>query len=679
MPHPTYPHLFEPLDLGFTQLKNRILMGSMHTNLEERPGGFARLAEFYAQRAQAGVALIVTGGIAPNESGVVFQGAAQLTNDEEAAAHRQVTDAVHQAGGKICLQILHTGRYAFSPKIVAPSAIQAPITPFTPRELTDAEIQQQLDDYARCARLAQQAGYDGVEVMGSEGYLINQFLSLRTNQRQDQWGGAFENRMRFAVEAVRRVREATGEAFILIFRLSMLDLVEDGSTWDEVVCLAKAVEAAGATLINTGIGWHEARVPTIATSVPRAAFTRITEKMRSEVKIPLITTNRINMPETAEAVLAQGQADMVSMARPFLADAQWVAKAQRNESAAINTCIACNQACLDQIFMGKVTSCLVNPKACHETEFQPESVSQAQRIAVIGGGMAGMACAVEAASLGHQVTLFEASERLGGQFNLASEIPGKEEFKETLRYFEHQLHSLGVTVKLNSRPEIEDLNGFDQRVVATGVRPRVPEIAGVDHAKVLTYAEAIATPEKLGAKVAILGAGGIGFDVAELLVQPQGHAASLDAAVFAQEWGVDFSVSQPGGLQRPQAPQPAREVYLLQRKTSKPGKGLGKTTGWIHRASLKAYQVKFLTGCEYQRIDDEGLHLLHQGEAQCLAVDQVVLCTGQESVTQLYESLQQAGLSAHLIGGAELAAELDARRAIAQGVTLAQTWGQVIS
>ncbi|WP_114418091.1 NADPH-dependent 2,4-dienoyl-CoA reductase [Marinospirillum perlucidum] len=670
MSQETFPHVFAPLDLGFTQLKNRVLMGSMHTNLEETPGGFERLAAFYGERAAAGVGLIVTGGIAPNDAGVVFQGSAKMTTPEEAAEHRKVTEAVHAAGGKICMQILHTGRYAYSPNLVAPSPLQAPINPFTPKELTDEGVEEQLDAYVKASSLAQEAGYDGVEIMGSEGYLINQFLSLRTNQREDRWGGSFANRSRFAIEAVKRVRAAVGEKFIIIFRLSMIDLVEEGSNWEEVVTLAKAIEKAGASLINTGIGWHESRVPTIATSVPRAAFTQVTQRMKKEVNIPLITTNRINMPEVAEEVLAEGHADMVSMARPFLADAHWVSKAAANKSDEINTCIACNQACLDQIFMGKVTSCLVNPRACHETELVSAPAAQTKKIAVVGAGMAGLSCATQAASRGHEVTLFEKAAEIGGQFNLARQIPGKEEFSETLRYFRKQVELTGVDLKLNTQVTAEQLKGFDEVVVATGVTPRIPAIPGVDHPKVVTYPEAIRHPENLGQQVALLGAGGIGFDVAELLVKVHERGEPQSKEEFFKEWGVDLDVSQPGGLAQPEKPAAAREVYLLQRKSSKPGKGLGKTTGWIHRAALKAHDVKMLAGCEYLKIDDEGLHLRLDGEVHCLAVDKVVLCTGQEEVQDLYTQLQAQGVSSHLIGGAEVAAELDAKRAIEQGYRL---------
>ncbi|MYL22428.1 FAD-dependent oxidoreductase [Halomonas alkaliantarctica] len=664
-----YPHLFQPLTLGPLRLSNRVLMGSMHTNLEEAPEGFARLAAFYAERVRAGVGMIVTGGIAPNAEGAVFQGANALTDEVQLAEHRQVVDAVHREGGYLCMQILHAGRYAYSPELVAPSAIQAPINPFTPRALSTEEVEQQINDYVRCARLAQAAGYDGVEIMGSEGYLINQFICRRTNHRDDQWGGSFDNRCRFALEIVRRVRDAVGPNFALIFRLSMIDLVDEGSSWEEVVTLAKAIEAAGADALNTGIGWHEARVPTIVTSVPRAAFTQVTQKLRAEVRIPLITTNRVNMPEVAERVLAQDHADMVSMARPFLADAEWVAKARDGKADEINTCIACNQACLDHTFAGKLTSCLVNPRACHETEFALEAAATPKRIAVVGGGPAGLATAVSAAQCGHRVTLFERNAELGGQFNFARNIPGKEEFNETLRYFHVMLEKHAVAVRLNTSASAEQLADFDEVVLATGVRPRELSLPGADHPKVLSYAEAIIQPERVGHKVAIIGAGGIGFDVAERLVTQE--ATALDLAAWCDEWGVDLSVSQRGGLKTPTPPKVPREVTLLQRKTSKPGKHLGKTTGWVHRASLKQHGVAMLAGCEYVKIGDEGLHILHEEAPQTLSVDTVVVCAGQESVRELLGPLERRGVRAHLIGGAFEAAELDAKRAIDQGMRLA--------
>jgi 2,4-dienoyl-CoA reductase (NADPH2) len=664
-----YPHLFQPLTLGPLSLPNRVLMGSMHTNLEEAPDGFTRLAAFYAERVRAGVGLIVTGGIAPNAQGAVFQGANALTDETQLAEHRHVVDAVHREGGHLCMQILHAGRYAYSPDLVAPSPIQAPINPFAPRELSGDEVEQQIHDYVRCARLAKAAGYDGVEIMGSEGYLINQFLCRRTNQREDQWGGCFDNRSRFAIEIVRRVREAVGPGFALIFRLSMIDLVDEGSSWDEVVTLAKAIEAAGADALNTGIGWHEARVPTIVTSVPRAAFTQVTQKLRAEVKIPLITTNRINMPEVAERVLAAGHADMVSMARPFLADPEWVAKAYAGKANEINTCIACNQACLDHTFAGKLTSCLVNPRACHETEFTLEPAAAPKRVAVVGGGPAGLATAVSAASRGHHVTLFERSAELGGQFNYARKIPGKEEFNETLRYYRVMLDKYAVKVRLNTAASAEQLADFDDVVLATGVRPRELALPGADHPKVLSYAEAITQPERVGHKVAIIGAGGIGFDVAELLVTQD--ATALDLTAWCNEWGVDLSVSQRGGLKAPTPPQVPREVTMLQRKTSKPGKHLGKTTGWVHRVSLKQHDVTMLAGCEYVTIDNAGLHITHQEAPQTLAVDTVVVCAGQESVRELLEPLKRRGVNVHVIGGADEAAELDAKRAIDQGTRLA--------
>ena len=666
---PAYPHLFRPLTVGHLTLPNRVLMGSMHTNLEEAPNGFARLAAFYAERARAGVSLIVTGGIAPNAEGAVFQGANALTDTSQLAQHRQVVEAVHAEGGHLCMQILHAGRYAYSPELVAPSAIQAPINPFTPRALTGDEVEQQIEDYVRCARLAQQAGYDGVEVMGSEGYLINQFICRRTNQRDDAWGGDFECRVRFPLEIVKRIRAAVGERFLVMFRLSMIDLVEEGSSWEEVVALGEAIEAAGADVINTGIGWHEARVPTIVTSVPRAAFSDVTRRMRAALSIPLITTNRINMPDVAERVLAEGHADMVSMARPFLADPDWVRKAEAGLADEINTCIACNQACLDHTFAGKLTSCLVNPRACHETELTLTPAQSVKRVAVVGGGPAGLATATAAASRGHQVVLFERRDELGGQFNYARKIPGKEEFNETLRYFRVMLDKHDVEVRLNTAATLEALAEFDEVVIATGVMPRELTLPGADHPSVLSYAEAIERPERVGPTVAVIGAGGIGFDVSELLAH-EGHPA-LDLAAWCDEWGVDLAVGERGGLKAPEPPASPRDIVMLQRKTSKPGKNLGKTTGWVHRASLKQRGVKTLTGCEYLKIDDQGLHIRRDGQEQVLDVASIVVCAGQESVRELIAPLEQAGRRVHVIGGADEAAELDAKRAIDQGTRLA--------
>jgi len=672
-----YPHLLAPLDLGFTTLRNRTLMGSMHTGLEERPEGFERMAAYFAERARGGVGLMVTGGIAPNEEGAVYAGAAKLTTEQEAERHRVVTEAVHQADGKICLQILHAGRYAYSPKQVAPSAIRAPINPFTPHALDEEGIEKQIADFVCCAKLAQFAGYDGVEIMGSEGYFINQFLVAQTNQRDDRWGGSYANRMRLAVEIVRRVREAVGARFILIFRLSMLDLVQQGSDWDEVVTLAKAVEQAGATLINTGIGWHEARIPTIATKVPRAAFTQVTAKLRGEVGIPLITTNRINTPEVAEAVLAAGDADMVSMARPFLADPEFVNKASADLASRINTCIGCNQACLDHTFAGKLTSCLVNPRACHETELTYVPTRQPRRIAVVGAGPAGLACASVAAERGHQVTLFDAAPEIGGQFNVAKRVPGKEEFAETLRYFEHRLRDLEVQVRLGQRVDAETLRAgeYDEVVLATGISPRVPAIPGIDHPKVLSYLDVLRERRPVGPRVAVIGAGGIGFDTSEYLVHA-GPATSLDRDAFWAEWGIDTRLEARGGVAgvRPRPAPAAREVYLLQRSASKVGDGLGKTTGWIHRAGLKQRGVHMLNSVEYLKIDDAGLHVrIAGGEPQVLEVDNVVICAGQEPLRDLYEALVASGQSTHLVGGADVAAELDAKRAINQASRLAAT------
>ncbi|HDL7980627.1 TPA: NADPH-dependent 2,4-dienoyl-CoA reductase [Yersinia enterocolitica] len=667
-----YPHLLAPLNLGFTTLKNRVLMGSMHTGLEELPDGPQRLAAFYAERAAGGVGLIVTGGIAPNKKGVVYQGASVLNDATQVPHHQIVTDAVHLAGGKIALQILHAGRYSYQKQPVAPSALQAPINPFAPQELSHDEVLQTIADFANCARLAKQAGYDGVEVMGSEGYLINQFLTARTNHRNDEWGGDFTRRMRFAVEIVRAVREATGPDFILIYRLSMLDLVEDGSSWDEIEQLARAVEQAGATLINTGIGWHEARIPTIATMVPRAGFSWVTRKLMGKVNIPLITTNRINNPAVAEQVLTDGCADMVSMARPFLADAAFVQKAAQDRADEINTCIGCNQACLDQIFDGKLTSCLVNPRACRETEMPILPTETPKRLAVVGSGPAGLAFAVTAASRGHQVTLFDAATDIGGQFNIAKQIPGKEEFYETLRYFRRQLVLHGVIQQLNTPVQPSQLADFDEIILACGIQPRLPAIKGIDHPNVLTYLDVLRDKKPVGKRVAIIGAGGIGFDTAEYLSQSV-DSSSLDSRAFSHEWGIDRDLAHRGGLspEGGKAHPSPREIFLLQRKTSKVGEGLGKTTGWIHRTSLAMRGVKMLNSVSYESIDDEGLHIIRAEQASCLPVDTIIICAGQEPRRELHQPLLDMGKTVHLIGGADVAAELDARRAIDQGTRLA--------
>ncbi|MFF7607711.1 FAD-dependent oxidoreductase [Streptomyces parvulus] len=665
-----YPHLLSPLDLGFTTLPNRVLMGSMHVGLEEAENGFERMAAFYAERARGGVGLIVTGGIAPNDEGRPYPGGARLTTEDEAARHRVVTDAVHREGGRIALQILHFGRYAYHADLVAPSALQAPISPHVPRELTDAEIERTVDDYARTARLARAAGYDGVEIMGSEGYLINEFIAARTNHRTDRWGGSYENRTRFPLEIVRRVREAVGEDFIVVYRLSMLDLVPGGSTLDEVVTLAKAVEAAGATIINTGIGWHEARIPTIATSVPRGAYTWVTRRLMGEVTVPLVTTNRINTPEVAERLLAEGAADMVSMARPMLADPDFVAKAAAGRPEDINTCIGCNQACLDHTFSGQITSCLVNPRACHETELVLTPTRRRKRVAVVGAGPAGLACAVSAAERGHDVTLYDAAAEVGGQLNVARKVPGKQEFDETLRYFRTRLSALGVDVRLNTRVAAGDLTGHDEVVVATGVTPRTPDIPGIDHPSVVGYLDVLRDSASVGDRVAVLGAGGIGFDVAEYLTDG-GDKAHEDPSAYFRLWGVDMDYRAAGGLAAPERPAPPRAVHLLQRKTSKVGAGLGKTTGWIHRTELRQRGVTMVPGVRYDRIDDAGLHITVGDESTVLEVDTVVLCTGQEPSRGLYDDLVAAGRRAHLIGGADVAAELDAKRAIKQGTELA--------
>ncbi|MEU9073302.1 FAD-dependent oxidoreductase [Kitasatospora sp. NPDC004745] len=668
-----YPHLLSPLDLGFTTLPNRVIMGSMHVGLEEAPGGYERMAAFYAERARGGVGLIVTGGIAPNEAGRPWGGGAMLTTEEEADRHRVVTDAVHAAGGRIALQILHFGRYAYHPDLVAPSALQAPISPFVPNELTTEQVEQTVEDFVRCAELARRAGYDGVEIMGSEGYLVNEFVVAATNRREDEWGGPYERRMRFPVEIVRRVRERVGEDFIIVYRLSMLDLVPGGSTFDEVVQLAQAVEAAGATIINTGIGWHEARIPTIATSVPRGAFAWVTKKVMGKVGIPLVTTNRINTPEIAERLLAEGSADLVSLARPLLADADFVAKAQDDRAEAINTCIGCNQACLDHTFSGLITSCLVNPRACHETELVLGPTKVRKRIGVVGAGPAGLSCAVAAAERGHDVTLFDAAGAVGGQLDVARRIPGKEEFDETLRYYRTRLAELAVTLRLGATVTAEQLaaEGFDELVLATGVTPRTPaDIPGIDHPSVVGYLDVLRDGAPVGERVAILGAGGIGFDVAEFLTD-QGDQASLNPPVFQAKWGIDPEYRERGGLRRPERPVPPRSVHLLQRKTGKVGAGLGKTTGWIHRTELKHRGVTMVAGATYDLIDDAGLHVTVDGERQLLPVDTVVLCTGQEPRRDLYDALRERGLEVHLIGGADVAAELDAKRAIKQGTELA--------
>ena len=665
-----YPNLLAPLDLGFTTLKNRVLMGSMHLGLEERPDGFERMAAFYAERARGGVALIVTGGIGPNPEGAVFAGGALMVNDQDVANHRLVTDAVHAEDGKICMQILHTGRYAYNPKLIAPSAMQAPINPFPPHEVTEAEIEQQISDFVHCASLAKEAGYDGVEVMGSEGYFINQFIVNRTNKRDDNWGGEYENRIRFAIEVVRRVREAVGTEFIIIYRLSMLDLVEGGSSYEEIVQLGQAIEKAGATIINTGIGWHEARIPTIATKVPRAAFTWATAKVRKALSVPVITSNRINMPDVAEQVLSRGDADMVSMARPFLADPEFVNKAAEDRADEINTCIGCNQACLDHVFAGKLTSCLVNPRACHETELNIIATDMPKKLAVVGAGPAGLAFATTAAQRGHDVTLFDAGSEIGGQFNIAKQIPGKEEFYETLRYFGKRIELDGVKLELNHRVDIAELeqSEFDEVILATGIKPRIPDIEGVESSKVLSYLDVINGAE-VGQRVAVIGAGGIGFDISEYLTH-QGESTSQNIPAFMSEWGIDMEMQARGGVEGIQAqPQPAaRQVWLLQRKTSRVGAGLGKTTGWAHRLGLQNRNVEMWSGCEYQRIDDQGVHLTVNDEAKLLDVDNVIICAGQEPLRELAEGLSKP---LHLIGGADVASELDAKRAINQGARLA--------
>ncbi len=669
-----YPTLLTPLDLGFTQLKNRVLMGSMHTGLEEEKGGFDKLAAFYAERARGGVGLIVTGGIAPNLRGRLVPHGSQLSFPWQVAKHKKVTQAVHQEGGKIALQILHAGRYAYHPFSLAPSALKAPISPFKPRAMSERQIRGTIRDFASTAQLARAAGYDGVEVMGSEGYLINQFICERTNKRTDGWGGSNENRMRFPVEIVRAIRERVGTDFIIIFRLSMLDLVEQGSTLEEVVALGKALEQVGVTLINTGIGWHEARIPTIATSVPRGAFSWVTAELKKHLTVPLITTNRINTPEVAERILAQGEADMVSMARPFLADPEFVIKAAENRADEINTCIACNQACLDHVFKQKRASCLVNPRACFETELTFGRVPQPKKLAVVGAGPAGLAFACYAAERGHQVSVFDQASEIGGQFNFAKQIPGKEEFHETLRYFARRLDKCGVELYLGQRQSAESLlgGGFDEVILATGIRPRTPNIPGIEHPKVLNYIDVLRDHKPVGQKVAVIGAGGIGFDVAEYLVEKKADSGTDGHRDhWLKEWGIDKQLGERGGLITPEIDAPERQIWLLQRKESKVGDGLGKTTGWIHRTVLKNRKVQMLSGVQYLGIDDEGLHIQIGEAKQCLPVDQVIICAGQEPLKELQAGLQAAGKPVHIIGGADVAAELDAKRAIRQGAELA--------
>ena len=663
-----FPHLLAPLTLGSVTLKNRVLMGSMHTGLEET-GDWNRVAEFYAARARGGVGLMVTGGMAPNREGGVFPGAAGLFSEKDIANHRFVTTRVHDAGGRIAMQILHAGRYAYGKDCVSASAVKSPISPFVPQELDDAGIEKQIADIVTAATRAREAGYDGVEVMGSEGYFLNQFLVAHVNRRTDGWGGSYENRMRLPVEVVRRVRQAAGADFIVIYRISLIDLVPDGSTWEEVALLARAVEAAGASILNTGIGWHEARVPTIATSVPRAAFAHLTGRLRKEVTIPVITSNRINTPEVAESLLAGGMADMVSMARPFLADPEFVAKAASGRAAEIAPCIACNQACLDHTFSGKLTSCLVNPRACHETVLAYRPAETARKVAVVGAGPAGMMAAKVAAERGHHVVLFDRAPDLGGQLNLAKQVPGKEEFHGLVAWFAHELRRLPIDIRLGRAVDVADLTGFDQVIVATGVTPRDPQIPGKERAK--GYVEVL-KGAAMGRRVAVVGAGGIGFDVAEHLVA-NGHSATLHPEEWRREWGVGDPALTPGGLADPAPQPPAREVWLLQRKAEKPGRSLGKTTGWIHRAALQAKGVRMLGGVSYDRITDEGLWITRDGEAQLLPVDDVVLCAGQLPERGLYDRLVAAGIPAHVIGGADVAAELDAKRAIDQGARLAAT------
>jgi 2,4-dienoyl-CoA reductase (NADPH2) len=667
-----YPNLLSPLNLGFTTLRNRVIMGSMHTGLEDRAHHTDRLAEYFAERARGGVGLIITGGYAPNRTGWLLPLAAELVSSAQARRHRRITSAVHDAGGKILLQILHAGRYAYHPLSVSASSIKAPINPFRPRRLSSRGVQSTIDDFARCALLAREAGYDGVEIMGSEGYLINQFLAPRTNKRTDAWGGTPEKRRRFPVEIVRRTRTAVGSDFIVCYRMSMADYVEDGQSWDEILSLAADVEAAGATMINSGFGWHEARVPTIVTSVPNSAFIDISHAVAGHVNIPVVASNRINMPQAAEQILADTDVQLISMARPLLADPEWVLKAHAARDDEINTCIACNQACLDHAFVKKTVSCLLNPRAGHETQLVLSPARRTRFIAVVGAGPAGLATAVSAAQRGHDVTLFEANEFIGGQFDMARRIPGKEEFSETIRYFTTMLDRLGVTVRLGTRVSAAELAGYDDVVLATGVAPRIPAIPGIDHPMVLTYAEAITGAKPVGKTVAVIGAGGIGFDVSELLVTAD--SPTLNLKDWKAEWGVADPWEKRGALTTPIPAPPARLVYLLQRTNGAQGKRLGKTSGWVHRASLKAKGVQQLSGVNYERVSDDGLHISFgpkRERPQLLAVDNVVVCAGQEPVRDLEDDLRRMGVDPHIIGGAAFAVELDAKRAIKQGTELA--------